>query len=54
VICGCEGCEYEWEEACEQVREGYHLATGIGMLSYPDEGHFGLLIVDDNGDWVMG
>ena len=54
--CNCEGCECEWDIACFEVRWGNHLATiEENPYTFPDNGeHFMMLIVDDNGKWLMG
>lgn len=56
MIPNCPGCEYEFDEACVQVRNGYHLAT---CKDWPmtenigSRGHLGIIIVDDNGKMML-
>jgi len=54
MIPNCEGCEWEWEEACEMVEKGYYLATLAGRGVFDKGSHFLLIIVDDDGNWVEG
>jgi len=57
MIPNCEGCDYEWKEACYQVaNEELHLATTIdNEMSYPfGRHHFCMILVDDNGRVVVG
>jgi len=56
MIANCQGCQCEFDEACDCVREGFHVATckdwplteNIGR-----RGHYGILIVDDNGKIIV-
>lgn len=47
----CEGCTFEWDEACDYVRRGLHLATFDEWPgSFPGGAkHFGMILVDDDG-----
>ena len=54
MVPNCEGCEWEYEEACHMVRKGFHVATEAGRGVFDKGRHYGLIIVDDDGKWVMG
>jgi len=56
MICDCEGCQEELEEAIfQQDQNGLHHATSPDLpQTYPDAKHWGLFMVDNNGRWVMG
>ena len=50
MISNCKGCEFEFQEACDYVKSGYHLAaTRERVVGLGERKHFGLMIVDDNG-----
>ena len=55
----CLGCEEDWNEACEQIRNGHHFATSVDReFEFPhyegeDSPHFIIDIVDDDGEGVM-
>jgi len=52
----CEGCEYEFDLACEYIEKGLYLATSIDYpSSYLDtkNKHFALIIVDDDGNIII-
>lgn len=51
MINNCEGCFEELNAAFEYQEEGLHLATVKGDMSenIGSKGHFGLIMVDDNG-----
>ena len=53
MIPNCEGCKYEFQEACNYVKSGYYLATIIGRIGLGEKKHFGLIIVDDDGQLVV-
>jgi hypothetical protein len=55
MIADCEGCRYELREAYLMQKRGYHVATTPSFsCSYPDNRrHYGLIIVDDDGNILM-
>lgn len=54
MIGKCMGCEEEWAQACDAVREGYHVATTIDDFSdnIGVRGHFFSIVVDDEGKLI--
>ena len=54
MIPNCKGCEYEFQEACDYVKSGYHLAaTKERVVGLGEKKHFGLMIVDNNGKLIV-
>jgi hypothetical protein len=51
IVPNCEGCEYEFYEALETQKQGYHFATSLDQ-EYEDHAHFYIWMVDDEGNIV--
>ena len=52
MIPNCKGCNEEYTMACDCVEEGFHIATMKGR-EFIGRGHLCILIVDDNGDYII-
>lgn len=53
----CRGCQEEFAMACDEQEKGNHVATCPDFPSsynLGEKGCYALLIVDQNGKWLIG